>query len=77
MSFVTLQFPAKIRGKPYRVSALYRMVSCGEDNIRFWRVRHGSLRSCPVDIGSDRSLEFTDVCFGHETVDHDKKHKMM
>ena len=54
------------------------MVSCGRDNIRFWRVRHGSLRSCPVDLGSHHSIEFTDLCFGYETVDGDnKKHRLM
>uniref|UniRef100_A0A7N5ZRL7 WD repeat-containing protein 90 n=1 Tax=Anabas testudineus TaxID=64144 RepID=A0A7N5ZRL7_ANATE len=27
-----------------------RMVSCGRDNIRLWRVRNGTLRSCPVNL---------------------------
>uniref|UniRef100_A0A3P9HM39 WD repeat-containing protein 90 n=1 Tax=Oryzias latipes TaxID=8090 RepID=A0A3P9HM39_ORYLA len=38
-----------------------RMVSCGRDNIRLWRVRNGTLRSCPVDLGEYRSLDFN--CF--------------
>uniref|UniRef100_H2ZYH0 WD repeat domain 90 n=1 Tax=Latimeria chalumnae TaxID=7897 RepID=H2ZYH0_LATCH len=44
-----------------------RMVSCGRDNIRLWRVRSGSLRSCPVNLGEYHTLEFTDVAFeeGH------------
>ncbi|KAK0151285.1 WD repeat-containing protein 90 [Merluccius polli] len=44
-----------------------RMVSCGRDNIRLWRMRGGALRSCPVDLEGYRSLDFTDVAFeqGH------------
>ncbi|XP_056153043.1 WD repeat-containing protein 90 [Lampris incognitus] len=44
-----------------------RMVSCGRDNIRLWRVRNQALRSCPVDLGEYHSLEFTDLAFdeGH------------
>ncbi|XP_048351372.1 WD repeat-containing protein 90 [Sphaerodactylus townsendi] len=46
-----------------------RMVSCGRDNVRLWRVRSGALRSCPVNLGEYRSLEFTDLDFeaGHST----------
>ncbi|XP_071427702.1 WD repeat-containing protein 90 [Pithys albifrons albifrons] len=40
-----------------------RMVSCGRDNIRLWRVRRGALRSCPVSLGKYHSLEFTDLAF--------------
>ncbi|KAL6095179.1 wdr90 [Pungitius sinensis] len=40
-----------------------RMVSCGRGNIRLWRVRNGTLRSCPVDLGEYHSLDFTDVTF--------------
>ncbi|KAJ7984499.1 hypothetical protein DPEC_G00355450 [Dallia pectoralis] len=40
-----------------------RMVSCGRDNIRLWRVRSGTLRSCPVNLGEYHSLDFTDVAF--------------
>ncbi|KAM4715856.1 WD repeat-containing protein 90 [Anableps anableps] len=40
-----------------------RMVSCGRDNIRLWRVRNGTLRSCPVNLGEYHSLDFTDVTF--------------
>ncbi|XP_059835285.1 WD repeat-containing protein 90 isoform X3 [Hypanus sabinus] len=44
-----------------------RMVSCGRDNIRLWRVRNGALRSCPVNLGEYHCLAFTDVAFeeGH------------
>ncbi|KFQ93266.1 WD repeat-containing protein 90, partial [Nipponia nippon] len=44
-----------------------RMVSCGRDNVRLWRVRSGALRSCPVSLGEYHSLEFTDLAFeeGH------------
>lgn len=41
----------------------FRMVSCGRDNIRLWRVRNGTLRSCPVNLGEYHSLDFTDVAF--------------
>uniref|UniRef100_A0A670JZN3 WD repeat-containing protein 90 n=1 Tax=Podarcis muralis TaxID=64176 RepID=A0A670JZN3_PODMU len=46
-----------------------RMVSCGRDNVRLWRVRSGVLRSCPVNLGEYRSMEFTDLDFeaGHST----------
>ncbi|XP_020493168.2 WD repeat-containing protein 90 [Labrus bergylta] len=40
-----------------------RMVSCGRDNIRLWRVRNGTLRSCPVSLGECHSMDFTDVAF--------------
>ncbi|NXU76574.1 WDR90 protein, partial [Oreotrochilus melanogaster] len=44
-----------------------RMVSCGQDNIRLWRVRSGALRCCPLSLGEYHSLEFTDLTFqeGH------------
>ncbi|XP_041829959.1 WD repeat-containing protein 90 isoform X2 [Melanotaenia boesemani] len=40
-----------------------RMVSCGRDNVRLWRVRNGTLRSCPVNLGEYHSIHFTDVTF--------------
>ncbi|XP_056392449.1 WD repeat-containing protein 90 isoform X2 [Hyla sarda] len=40
-----------------------RMVSCGRDNVRLWRVRSGALRSCPVNLGEYHNLEFTDLAF--------------
>ena len=40
-----------------------RMVSCGRENIRFWRVKGGTLRSCPVSLGSHHHMQFTDVAF--------------
>ncbi|XP_074053166.1 WD repeat-containing protein 90 isoform X2 [Macrotis lagotis] len=44
-----------------------RMVSCGRENIRLWRIRGGTLRSCPVNLGEYHALEFTDLAFeeGH------------
>ncbi|XP_013926589.1 PREDICTED: WD repeat-containing protein 90-like [Thamnophis sirtalis] len=47
-----------------------RMVSCGRDNVRLWRIQSGALRSCPVNLGEYRSLEFTDLAFevGHSTL---------
>uniref|UniRef100_A0A669E1K3 WD repeat-containing protein 90 n=1 Tax=Oreochromis niloticus TaxID=8128 RepID=A0A669E1K3_ORENI len=38
-----------------------RMVSCGLGNIRLWRVRNGTLRSCPVNLDEYQTLDFTDV----------------
>lgn len=40
-----------------------KMASCGQDNIRIWRIKEGSLRSAPVALGEYSSMEFTDVCF--------------
>ncbi|XP_077358986.1 WD repeat-containing protein 90 isoform X2 [Festucalex cinctus] len=40
-----------------------RLVSCGHDSIRLWRVRQGTLRSCPINLGEYRPLDFTDVAF--------------
>uniref|UniRef100_A0A4W6G2L9 WD repeat domain 90 n=1 Tax=Lates calcarifer TaxID=8187 RepID=A0A4W6G2L9_LATCA len=47
-----------------------RMVSCGRDNIRLWRVRNGKLRSCPVNLGEYHSLDFTDVAFEEGNSSH-------
>ncbi|XP_044194216.1 WD repeat-containing protein 90 isoform X1 [Thunnus albacares] len=49
-----------------------RLVSCGRDNIRLWRVRNGTLRSCPVNLGDYHSLDFTDVAFeeGNSSYQH-------
>ncbi|XP_054913901.1 WD repeat-containing protein 90 isoform X2 [Poeciliopsis prolifica] len=52
-----------------------RMVSCGRENVRLWRVRNGLLRSCPVCLGDFHSLDFTDVAFqqgdaSDQPVDH-------
>lgn len=40
-----------------------RLVTCGKDNIRFWRVRSGQLRSCPVALSDHKIGEVTDVTF--------------
>uniref|UniRef100_A0A3B5L079 WD repeat domain 90 n=1 Tax=Xiphophorus couchianus TaxID=32473 RepID=A0A3B5L079_9TELE len=47
----------------YFSQAPNQMVSCGRENVRLWRVRNGSLRSCPVYLGEFHSLDFTDVAF--------------
>ncbi|XP_013393034.1 WD repeat-containing protein 90-like [Lingula anatina] len=40
-----------------------RMVSCGRDNVRLWRVKDGALRSAPVNLAEYHTMEFTDVTF--------------
>ncbi|XP_075851028.1 WD repeat-containing protein 90 [Microcebus murinus] len=40
-----------------------RMASCGQGSVRLWRLRGGELRSCPVDLGEHRALQFTDLAF--------------
>ncbi|XP_048188254.1 WD repeat-containing protein 90 isoform X2 [Perognathus longimembris pacificus] len=40
-----------------------RMASCGRGSVRLWRLRGGSLRSCPVDLGEHCVLELTDLAF--------------
>jgi hypothetical protein len=47
------------------------MVSCGRDNVRFWRLKDGTLRSAPVALQEYHNLDFTDICF--ETGSHGKK----
>ena len=43
---------------------IFRLISCGRDNIRLWRVKDGALRSAPVNLGDYRaSFEFSDCCF--------------
>uniref|UniRef100_I3KVN4 WD repeat domain 90 n=1 Tax=Oreochromis niloticus TaxID=8128 RepID=I3KVN4_ORENI len=49
-----------------------RMVSCGLGNIRLWRVRNGTLRSCPVNLDEYQTLDFTDVAF--EEGNSDEQH---
>ncbi|XP_028822928.1 WD repeat-containing protein 90 isoform X2 [Denticeps clupeoides] len=41
------------------------MVSCGISNVRLWRLRGGSLRSCPLSLGQFQNLEFTDLALQH------------
>lgn len=48
----------------FSTTVLLRLISCGNDNIRFWRIRHGSLRSCPVDLGRQGLVHFTDIAYG-------------
>ncbi|CAJ1080870.1 WD repeat-containing protein 90 isoform X1 [Xyrichtys novacula] len=50
-----------------------RMVSCGRDSIRLWRVRNGTLRSCPVNLGEYHSMDFTDVAFEEGSLNLDER----
>lgn len=43
-----------------------RMVSCGQSNIRLWRLKGNSLKSCPMDLGRHHQLLYTDVAFLEE-----------
>ena len=55
-----------LTGVSYKQASFFcncRMVSCGRDNVRLWRVKEGSLRSAPVNLGEYHSMEFTDVGF--------------
>ncbi|KAK2097187.1 WD repeat-containing protein 90 [Saguinus oedipus] len=40
-----------------------RMASCGQGSVLLWRLRGGVLRSCPVDLGENHVLYFTDLAF--------------
>ncbi|KAL2078258.1 hypothetical protein ACEWY4_025943 [Coilia grayii] len=54
-----------------------RMVSCGVGNVRLWRLRGGSLRSCPLNLDQFHSLEFTDLALLHShTADADQEHTL-
>jgi WD40 repeat protein len=51
----------RIKFSPYHSD---RLVSCGRENIRFWRIRNGHLRGCPVILNEyARDTIFTDVAF--------------
>ena len=40
------------------------MVSCGRENVRFWRLKHGHLPGCPGALHEyARDATFTDLCF--------------
>ena len=46
------------------IHCVYRMVSCGRENVRLWRVKGGTLRSCPITLDSRyHHMHFTDVAF--------------
>ncbi|KAK7242920.1 TATA-box binding protein [Aureococcus anophagefferens] len=41
-----------------------RLVSCGRENVRFWRLKHGHLPGCPGALHEyARDATFTDLCF--------------
>ena len=51
----------RIKFSPYHSD---RLVSCGRENIRFWRIRNGHLRGCPVILNEyARDTIFTDIAF--------------
>ena len=39
------------------------MISCGWNNIRFWRIKEGHLKSSPVNLEDQRCTRFTDIQF--------------
>jgi WD40 repeat protein len=51
----------RIKFSPYEDGNL---VSCGRENIRFWRIKRGHLRGCPVRLNEyARGTKFTDLAF--------------
>ena len=53
-------------GSPELLSHLLRynrMVSCGWDNIRLWRLRSRALKFCPVNLEEHHQMHFTDISF--------------
>ena len=55
-------FPiTRIRFSPYDLT---RLVSCGRENVRFWRVTKAHLRGCPVILNQfARASTYTDLAF--------------
>lgn len=50
-----------IAWSPYEAD---RLVSCGRENVRFWRLRHGHLPGCPALLHEYvRDAKFTALCF--------------
>jgi len=58
----TSDFPiARLKFSPYSPRNL---VSCGRENVRFWRIKSGHLPACPAILGSfARGTTFTDLAF--------------
>ena len=55
-----------------------RLVSCGNHNIRIWRIKSNVLRSCPVDLAQHATVEFTDFVFYEaEEMQNDSSKSMM
>lgn len=51
----------RVRFSPYDV---HQLVTCGRENIRFWRMKSGHLRGCPVILNEyARDTQFTDLAF--------------
>ena len=55
-------FPiSRLKFSPFEA---HRLVSCGRENIRFWRMKRGCLPGCPVVLNAfARGSHFTDVAF--------------
>eukprot|EP00937_MAST-01D_sp_MAST-1D-sp2_P005250 g5250.t1 len=50
-----------LKFSPYNTREL---VSCGRENIRFWRIRHGHMPGCPASLSQyARGSQFTDLAF--------------
>lgn len=56
------EFPiSRVKFSPYHT---HRLVSCGKENIRFFRIRRGHLPGCPVILNEyARDRTFTDLAF--------------
>lgn len=51
----------KIKFSPFEQQ---RLVSCGKENVRFWRIKRGHLPACPAILNEfSRNTEFTDLAF--------------
>ncbi|KAG3191136.1 hypothetical protein PC128_g11059 [Phytophthora cactorum] len=72
MARQTSDFPIdRISFSPYEQRDQYHLVSCGRENIRYWRVNSntGHLTGCPVILNEySRGTVFTDI--GFDTIVH-------
>ena len=72
-------FPiTSIRFSPYDLT---RLVSCGRENVRFWRVTKAHLRGCPVILRQfARSCTYTDLAFesgyGARAIEHEAQRRV-
>ncbi|CAF0967584.1 unnamed protein product [Brachionus calyciflorus] len=50
-----------------------RLITCGKDNVRFWRLKNDTLRSCAVNLTPylTDELEFTDICMNSRLGNND------
>ncbi|BFZ03507.1 hypothetical protein BsWGS_06545 [Bradybaena similaris] len=54
-----------------------KMVSCGKDNVRLWRIKEGALRSAPFNLGEYNTMDFTDICFDSSHLDSEVTNKLL